>query len=172
MHDRAAVVPARQVGKTLATAMEANTKAMRAKIHIARKELALAEDDYRAILQRAAGIESTADAGPSHLDAVLKELRRLGWKAKHRKGAARRPLSPHAQIRMIYAVWADMRPHLSDGSESALRAFCARQTKTEANPAGVTAPEFLDAPMANRVLEGLKAWRARLRKAPKQGEPA
>lgn len=143
---------------SLATAMEDNHRAMRAKIHIARKQLGLDEDTYRAVLLRAAGITSTADAGPSHLDAILAEMRRLGWKPKPaaRHGAARRPLSAKAQIRMIYAVFNDLRPHLAVGDDSTLRAFVRRQT-------GLDAPEFLDSAQANKVLEGLKAWRARLR---------
>ena len=51
-----------------------------------------------------------------------------------------------------------------DGSAApvdALRAFVQRQTKSRLTPDGISAPEFLDGPQANRVIEGLKAWLAR-----------
>lgn len=140
----------------------ADRRAMLAKIAIARKQLALHEDSYRAILMRITGAESAASLGPSQLDAVLAEFKRLGWKAKKGTG---RPMSAEAQVRMIRAVWADIRPHLtSGGDEAALRAFVRRQTRTEARPEGIDNPEWLRGSDANRVLEGLKAWRARVRK--------
>jgi hypothetical protein len=37
-----------------------------------------------------------------------------------------------------------------------------RQTKSRQHPAGVDAPEFLDAADATRVIEGLKGWRDKL----------
>lgn len=156
------IVRPAQRGAPLLRQHDAEVRAMRAKIHIAKKDLRLDDDDYRAILLRVTGFTSSADCGPSHLEELLKEFRRLGWKAKAGKGA-RKPPSPRAQIRMIYAVFNDLKPHLAVGDESTLRAFVQRQTKTAANPAGISAPEFLDAAAANKVLEGLKAWRARVR---------
>ena len=158
----------RKAAPTLPGALAANLAAQRAKVHVAKKQLGLDDATYRAVLHRAAGITSVADAGPSHFDAILAEFRRLGWKAQSAtpKGgkAPRRPLSKNAQIRMIYAVWGDISPMLAVGDESALRSFVQRMTKTEANPAGVSAPEFLKDDQPGKVLEGLKAWRARLRK--------
>ena len=166
--------PARQCGKTLRTlsasrgdadgnplaaAMEANARAMRQKIAIARKQLGMEEADYRALLARVCGGKtSSTQCGPSDLDALLREFRRLGWKPAPGKagGGARRPPSPHAQVRMIHAVWRDLAPFVADPSEAGLRAFVRRQT-------GLDAPEFLDSRAANKVLEGLKAWLRRER---------
>lgn len=145
------VHPARQSGKTLATATEANTRAMRQKVAIARKQMGMAEEDYRAILARVCGGKtSSTQCGPSDLDALLREFRRLGWKGGGRARSAK------AQVRMIHAVFADLRPYLAVGDDSTLRAFCRRQV-------GVDAPEFLDSVQANKVLEGLKAWLRRER---------
>lgn len=157
----------RKAAPSLPGAMAANLAAQRAKVHVAKKQLGLDDETYRAVLQRAAGITSVADAGPSHFDAILAEFRRLGWKPvsatpKGGKGP-RRPLSNNAQIRMIFAVWGDISPMLAVGDESALRSFVTRMTKTEANPLGVSDPNFLKGEQTGKVLEGLKAWRARLR---------
>lgn len=137
-------------------------RAMQQKVQIARRQLGLTDDDYRAILLRVTGKTSSTQCGPSHLDALLAEFKRLGFRATTSAKRGAKPISARAQIRMIHAVFADIRPHLAVGDDSTLRAFVQRQTKTEANPAGVSAPEFLDATQANKVLEGLKAWRARV----------
>jgi phage gp16-like protein len=138
-------------------------KAMLAKIHIARKDLALSDESYADILRRKTGAESAAGLSDAQLDRVLGEFKRLGWKPK--KG--RTGTSKHAQIRMIHAVWKDICALGIDAEDeaAALRAFTARQTKTLANPAGVADPAWLDSTQANKVLEGLKAWRTRLRRA-------
>ena len=137
-------------------------RAMQQKVQIARRQLGLTDDDYRAILLRVTGKTSSTQCGPSHLDALLAEFKRLGFRATTSAKRGAKPISARAQIRMIHAVFADIRPHLAVGDDSTLRAFVQRQTKTEANPAGVSAPEFLDATQANKVLEGLTAWRARV----------
>jgi phage gp16-like protein len=137
----------------------ADTRAMLAKVHIAKKELGLQEDDYRAVIERVTGRTSSRDCTAQQLDTLLREFKRLGWKGAPPVKAR----SQRAQVRMIHAIFADIRPHLAVGDDSTLRAFVQRMTKTEANPAGVSAPEFLDGEQAGKVVEGLKAWRTRLR---------
>jgi hypothetical protein len=66
---------------------------------------------------------------------------------------------------MIYAIWADIRPLLEDAGDEALRGFVRRQTKSAVHPDGVDAPEWLNGTDAAKVIEGLKGWLARLRKA-------
>lgn len=138
---------------------EAARKGLIAKIHIGRSQLGMGDDAYRDLLERVAGARTAGRLPIDKLEAVLTEMRRLGFKPL----PARRPTSAKAQIRMIYAVWKDLRPHVEDGSDAALRAFCARQTKSPKHPQGVSAPEFLGPHEANLVLEGLKGWLARVR---------
>lgn len=52
------------------------------KIHIAKKELAMDDDSYRAMLARVAGVTSAKDLNPRQVGAVLREFERLGWKPK------------------------------------------------------------------------------------------
>lgn len=154
------VQPARR-GAPLLAEQQAITAAMRQKVQIGKKQLALTDDDYRAILLRVTGKDSSTRCGPSDLEALLAEFARLGWKPKR----GTKPLSAKPQIRMIHAIWKEMKPMLAVGDEAALRSFVERQTKSDTHPNGVSAPEFLDAQQANKVVEGLKAWRARLAKA-------
>ncbi len=50
-----------------------------AKIHIAKKALALSDDDYRDILDRVCGVRSATLIEPSQALELQRELRRLGW---------------------------------------------------------------------------------------------
>ena len=145
-------------------------RALLARVHIARKEMALDEIAYRALLLRVMGQESAADATDAQLTRVLAEMTRLGWKPKSGRRLSQRP-----DIRMIHAIWTDIRRLICDGSldfdaDQALRTFVARQTKSQKNPAGITSPEWLRGADVTKVIEGLKGWRARLLAAKR--EPA
>ncbi len=57
----------------------------RAKIHIARQQLHMADDSYRMLLDRVAGVQSSSDLTPVSAAKVLHEFERLGFKAKRPK---------------------------------------------------------------------------------------
>ena len=137
-----------------------NRRALLSRVHIARKELALAEDSYRAVLHRVTGHDSAAACTEAQLRAAIAEFGRLGWQPK-----TKRPLSKKPHVRFIWALWGDLRPKLRDGSAQAVRSFVQRQT-------GVTDPEWLDAPAAKKVIEALKAWQRRVDAAENRKETA
>jgi len=64
-------------------------RAMLAKIHIAKKELGLKEEEYYAILERY-GVMTAADLNHKELEELIKFFRFLGWQAK-----------PNAQIKAL-----------------------------------------------------------------------
>ncbi len=140
-------------------------RGMLAKVHIARKEMGLDDPSYRDVVQRITGHRSAADCTDGQLHALLAEFQRLGWKPQPATRRSNRP-----NIRMIFGLWAEMTPLLADPSEAALRSFVRRQTKSVKNPQGVGAPEWLDASDANKVIEGLKAWMARLKRQSEEAE--
>lgn len=132
-----------------------------AKIHIARKELAMEDEDYRALLQRVAGVASSRDLDAGGLDRVLAELRRLGFKPKPgaqagKAGQPPRKLADDAQSRMMRGLWIELHDlgYVRDPSEAALAAFCKRQTKVEAL-------QWLSGEQAEKLIEELKKWRDR-----------
>lgn len=124
------------------------TRALLAKVHIAKKELALPEESYRAILERVTGRTSSKHCTAPQLEQLLKEFKRLGWTPKK---AANAP-SSRPYVRKIYALWkeAGVVGAVDNASKEALRAFVKRQT-------GKDAPEFCSPAEANKVSEGLKA---------------
>jgi len=128
--------------------MSFDRRGMIAKLHVAKAQIGMAEDAYRALLQRVAGVDSSRVASDSQLLALVAEMRRLGFKEP-------RPVSEKLHVRKIWALWRGMAPLLDDGSDAALRSFCRRQT-------GLTDPEWLDGKQAAKVIEGLKAWGVRL----------
>lgn len=124
------------------------TRGLLAKVQIARRQLALSDDDYRAILARVTGKTSSKGLPDGALEAVLGEFRRLGWQPKEgmRSGFGK----PH--VRKIYALWreAGVVGAVENASKEALRAFVVRQT-------GRAAAEFCSPGEAAKVTEALKA---------------
>jgi len=139
-------------------AAAANRARMIAKVHVARKQLAMEEGSYRALLMRIAGVDSARACSAYALGDVLAEFERLGFSPSR---AARRDRRPH--VRKIYAIWGDLKPLLDAADDEALRGFVRRQTRSAKNPNGVGAPEWLDGHEATKVIEGLKGWLARVR---------
>ena len=135
-------------------------RGMLAKVHIAKKQMGLEDADYRAVLERVVHHSSASDCTDADLHVLLSEFRRLGWKET---GQRRTSAQPH--VRKIYAIWGDMRGLLEHADDEALRSFVKRQTRSVKNPDGIGSPEWLGPDEANKVIEGLKAWRARLLRA-------
>jgi phage gp16-like protein len=129
-------------------------RAMMAKVHIAKKDLGIDEETYRAVLERATGLRSATACSTVQLDAALEEFKRLGWAPKTRRPT----LSQKPHVRLVWALWGQLKPHLRDGSARALRSFTKRMT-------GIADPEWLDAQQASVVSEGIKAWLKRVQAA-------
>lgn len=125
--------------------VSADRRALLAKVHIAKKDLELEDADYRAILTRTTGQSSSARCTDRQLIALLDAFRALGW-------SDGRKLSENPQVRLIYALWGEIKPHLDQPTTAALRGFCKRMT-------GVEDPDWLNPQQANIVIEGLKGWR-------------
>lgn len=134
-------------------------RARLAKIHMAKKKLAMEEESYRAMLRRITGHDTAAALDLIQLNAVLEEFKRLGFHG----GAPRRwrPAAQKPHVRKVFALWHALKPYLRDDSDAALRAFVRRHTRDELHPDGVGDPAWLAPEEANKVTEGLKAWLAR-----------
>lgn len=129
-------------------------KKLLASLHIARKDMALEEESYRALLYRVTCQTSAKELTEEQLRSVLAEFERLGWKkARFRRFAAgNRP-----DVRKVFAIWSSLRDHLEcRGSRAGLRAFVERQV-------GVSDPNFLNPAQAQKVIEALKAMQRRMK---------
>jgi phage gp16-like protein len=126
-----------------------------AKLHCAKRDLRLDDDAYRAILRQVTGKESGADLDAIELGAVLDKMARLGFVSPRTLAMDGGPGGP--QQRKAQALWHDLgEMGVLDDPEGGLRRFARHLV-------GVEALEWADANQMNKVIEALKAWRARER---------
>ncbi|WP_350654829.1 regulatory protein GemA [Pseudoalteromonas sp. D48-MNA-CIBAN-0056] len=134
-------------------------------IHIAKGQLGLDDETYRAALLGSAGKTSCSQMSLPELNKVLDHFKKAGFKAK-----AKRRLSPKSspkelgEINKIRAIWITMHKQsfVRDGSETALDAYVNRmlnRAKVGANVSYHT--HFLTLKQAIQVLEPLKKWHKR-----------
>lgn len=123
-----------------------------AQIHVAKAQLGMDDDDYRALLERVTGKRSSAVLTEPQRRAVIEEMKRRGFKTK---GRGRRP-SSKPYVRLVFALWGELKREgvWRQDDVSSLRAFTKRM-------AGVDDPEFMTYAEATKVIEALKKMRDR-----------
>lgn len=136
--------------------------AMKAVYACRRQVAGLADDDtWRDFLAATTGKRSLRAMNGGELGKVIDALHERGAQKKvgkkGRRAGRNRPLADSAHAGKIRALWLSLwnLGALSDPSEDALAAFVKRQ-------AGVDDTRFLAAEDADKVIEALKAWCARL----------
>ncbi len=129
------------------------TRAQLAKIHIAKRDLGLTDEDYRAMLVKRFQVFSSADLTRIQASSFIIFLMGEGWREKTRQ---RRTLARSPQSRKIRALWITLSQmgKVNDSSEKALASYVRRMT-------GVDALQWLSMEQAWRVIESLKAWQKR-----------
>ena len=130
-----------------------------AKIHIAKKQLGMSDDAYRAMLKDVAKVESAKDLDFHGQYAVLQRLKELGFKQKPGKNKGRKAGKKKTQADKIRALWITMAQAgvIKDSGEAALGKFIHKQTNGLKQR-----PEFLTPVEANKVIEVLKKWAQRI----------
>lgn len=125
-----------------------------AMIHVAKRDLGLDDDTYRAVLVRVTGKESAKVMSEAERRGVVEEMKRLGFKPASKGG--RKGLSgPYAK--KAQALWIALwnLGAVRSRDDAALLAFVERQT-------GLKRTEWVrDAAQGRAVIESLKAWCAR-----------
>ncbi len=123
-------------------------------INLAKKTLDMHEDDYRALLKRAAGVESAKDLDANGFAAVMVEFGKLGFEStaaqEQRKAALRAGgHATYAQRSYIQRLWQDYK-----GSEDqeGLRRWLQHKFK-------VSHLRFLDTETAPKVIFALKNFK-------------
>lgn len=103
-------------------------RAMLGKVHIAKKQLGIDDDDYRQIVLDNTGKMSLGDCSDRQIATVLDVLKRKGFVALPSKKAASHPMARKAR-----ALWISLY-HLGavhNRSDEALEAFAKRQLKCD-----------------------------------------
>mgnify|MGYP000070300062 CR=1 FL=1 len=151
----------------------ANTPARRAllaRVHIAKKEMGLSDDVYRASIGLVVeGASSASQLNHHQLGKLLDHFKSRGWqggvKRKAKPAAAPRSKgyrtpSNRPMVRKIYVLWKILH---DNGKVTAKRpdGYVKRMTKTYDRPDGLANTEWLDDGEAWAIIEGLKKWIAR-----------
>jgi phage gp16-like protein len=139
-----------RVGKPAASP---HRRTMIAKIHVAKKQLNLIDDDYRQILFDETGKTSAGDMTDGELVTVLKRLEGSGFRAT----AARKGAKPadHPGAGKARALWISLHQlgAIDDPSEGALEAFARRQLGARL--------QWADQGKVYKLVEALKAMAQR-----------
>ena len=140
-------------------------------IHVAKRELALDDEAYKAAIDGVAkGKTSSADLTVIELENLLERFKSAGFK-RQSTASKRRRKSPVAgtpvrtpEISKIRAIWITMHRHglVRDSSEAALNSYVQRMTVKLNGGVGVAEVGWLDEALAVKVLEALKGWHRRL----------
>jgi phage gp16-like protein len=131
-----------------------------AMIHIAKKELGLDDDTYRAVLWTCARVTSSKDLDFGGRKAVLAHFKARGWKSKPAaKSNTKIKLSLEDQHKMIRGLWLELFElgAVINSSEQSILRFVKNQTKIERM-------EWLSSKQASNLIEALKSWLAREQK--------
>ena len=134
-----------------------NTNAI---INIAKSQLGLDEDTYRALLERVTGVASLRSMTEKQKLAVIEEMKRAGFRMKVR--GKKLPASAKPYIRLIHALWSNCHRLgvIENGSREALRAFCKRFV-AHGHDHVVVDPDLLSYDQATPIIEALKRMEAR-----------
>ena len=124
-----------------------------AQIHIAKSQLGLDDDTYRAILWTVGRVRSAKDLDWTGRKALLDHFKAKGWKpAAPKKAKVAGPVST-GQPGLVRRLWDDLHQQgkVNDPSDLALCAWLKRNKLPERL-------EWLSGEQINRVIESLKRW--------------
>ncbi|HOT82285.1 MAG TPA: regulatory protein GemA [Candidatus Defluviicoccus seviourii] len=131
------------------------SRALIAKVHIAKADLGLDDTAYRAVLARVTGKASSKGMSDGEMGDVLDEFKRLGWQPASPRAKAGRASGPYAKKAQALWIAAWNLGIVRSKDDRAMMAFVARQT-------GLSHARFLtDAADARKAIEALKSWIAR-----------
>lgn len=135
-------------------AVTADKRPLLAKIHIAKAQLNLDDDQYRDIVRRVTGKDSAAQCRYSQLVDLINEFKSLGWKTEKKKAFRR---APSDGIKKIYALWGKLQAlgAVQSTDKTALDAFVKKYT-------GIDSVQWLQPAQQQKIIEILKQWIKRI----------
>ncbi|GGA82432.1 hypothetical protein GCM10011491_07310 [Brucella endophytica] len=124
-------------------------------LHVAKRDLCLTEDDYRAILARYGNCESSADLDATGFDYVMRYFTALGFRSTWTKRTyGNRPnMASPAQVDLIRSLWRQFTGS-DDPEDRELNRWLNRFHH-------VSALRFVDTAKAKKIIPALKAMVAR-----------
>ncbi len=129
-------------------------------IHVAKRDLQMDDDSYRAALAKVAKKTSAADLTVPELERTLEYLKRCGFKVRSKskpaKAAPSRPMAQDPEAKKIRALWLFLHElgAVQNPSEEALAAYVKRIAK-------VDALQWINGYQAETLIESMKKWAMR-----------
>lgn len=150
-------------------ATPADRRAQLAQIHIARKDLCMTEDDYRALINaRFPAHTSAATLNHQQRAELLHHFQRLGWQGR----VAGSQANPAGQkwgpaLRKLWSLWMELADAglVQHRTAAALSAWCERQTAGADGRGGVARLEWLNVAQRKHCIEAAKQWLERAQPA-------
>lgn len=131
------------------------TKKQIALLHVAKRDLGLNDEDYRAILARFGHCESSADLDMQGFEYVMKYFTALGFRSTwtQRTFGNRPNMATPAQIDLIRTLWQHYCSE-TDDKDAGLNSWLTRFHR-------VSALRFVSGEKAGKIIPALKAMVAR-----------
>lgn len=128
-------------------------------IQVARQQLCLTDDDYRTVLKRLGGVDSSKDLDLAGFKAVMAFFESCGFKStSKKKNFGDRPgMASPGQVAMIRRLWAAFTA--GEGTDASLGKWLYRQFK-------VSAIRFVNTEVAPKAITALKAMAKKRAEAP------
>lgn len=131
-------------------------------IHVARRDLQLDDDTYRALLMRKTGKTTCRELTVMQLEQVLDAMKERGFRKQNKH--PRRRFKGHVTPReKVYKIWQQMAEDgfITDGGDAALDKYVERQTAKHNGGQGVSTLAWCHDDALVTVLESLKQWHMR-----------
>ena len=129
------------------------TRKQTALVHVAKKELGLSDDEYRAIMRQVTGVESSKHMDQYDFEDFMQYMAALGFKADFTKTfyGRRHGMASPGQVSLIRQLWDEY----TDGrtTDLALGKWLTRTFK-------VSALRFVTSEQAPKAIAALKAVKA------------
>lgn len=134
-------------------------------IRVAKSQLGLTDDDYRATLKRYGNVDSSKDLDLAGFKAVMTYFEHCGFKstAKKRNFGDRNGMASERQVAMIRKLWAGFTDGI--GTDATLGKWLDRTFK-------VSAIRFVNAATAPKAITALKAMVEKKAAPAASSEPA
>lgn len=127
-------------------------------IHVAKRDLGMDDDSYRAVLVKIGKKDSSSAMTVPELERTLEHMKRCGFKvhSKGKKGQPSRPLATDPESRKIRALWLllHMLGMVKNPSEEALAAYVRRIVRADAL-------QWLNGNQTSIMIETMKKWALR-----------
>ncbi|WP_226781854.1 regulatory protein GemA [Oceaniglobus trochenteri] len=126
-------------------------------INIAKAQLGLEEDDYRAVLTRVTGKASLKLMSSRDKGAVIDELKRLGFKSGKSKA---HPVAPRSDLRLVHVLWRLLGEAgvLTKPGRAGLNAFLRVRFADHWQSVPMDIDSMRDPDQIDAVIQALKQW--------------